>query len=67
MLRDSRSGCAAGTDGGEVMTVLIALASAAAGFALALKLVGYGVSGGLKQIVRLWKYTHGRCKCSMCR
>lgn len=49
------------------MTVLIALTSAAVGFALALRLVGYGVSGGLKQIVRLWKYRAGRCQCAMCR
>lgn len=37
------------------------------GCCFALKYVGYGVKGGIAQIIRLWSYTHGRCQCRLCR
>lgn len=37
------------------------------GFFSALGLTGYGVLGGLRHIIALWRYRTGRCQCHLCR
>jgi hypothetical protein len=49
------------------LTIAAVVLAFMAGFALALHLVGYGVRGGLRQIVLLWTYRRGNCQCSYCR
>ena len=39
----------------------------ACGFGLALSLVGYGVRGGISQIIRLRTYRLGNCACALCQ
>jgi hypothetical protein len=42
------------------------VAGVLAGAAVALTLVGYGVRGGINQIVMLTRYRLGLCRCRMC-
>lgn len=47
--------------------VALSILAFVGGFTLALHLVGYGVRGGLAQIIRLWTYRRGWCQCGFCK
>ena len=50
-----------------LLLILVGVACGILGAAWALSAVGYGVRGGVSQIIRLRMYRMGRCRCGICQ